>query len=315
MRVRAVSKPQDNPILCDRDGEWTPAGKAYMGGLASLTGVLRRRLYLGEWCAAEGIVWETYDNDRHRIDRPWNEERNEPEDLRKALGIKWYFGSQDWGFRDPGVLQFWGVAPDGSPYKHAAKEGRVIFRVAEAHHTGKNLDWWCDRMAELHAKYDLQALVCDPSRQDAIDIYNERVGSTHEKAELRFARGADNRRAGHTGKGDMGGIALVRQWFAENRIFFLKDSLIHPPDPDRKQKKKPYETTQEIPGYVYKTVEDGQRDMEHTDPACRDDGCDALRYAVCFAAEYDLSPPKYPERHKTGTLGDVLNWESVTFTE
>jgi hypothetical protein len=168
-------------------------------------------------------------------------------------------------------------------------------------------------MAEQHERYDLAALVCDPSRADAIDIYNERVGSVHDDKNLRFARPAENRRAAHTGKGDMGGIALVRQWFAENRIFFLKDALEHPPDPTLVQKKRPYCSTQEIPGYVYKSVDPGHRELEQTDPGCSDHGMDELRYAVCFAAEYDLSPVQAKPEFPPDSLGDVLGWGDVSF--
>lgn len=315
VRIRVVSKHEDNPRFFRRDGSPTPAGASMLAGLDELGEgtVLYRRLRLGEWCAAEGVVWANYDRSIHRIPRPWDEERDVEVPLREALGVQWYFGSQDWGHTAPGCLQVWGVAPDGSPYKDAAKEGPVIFRVAEVYQTQKTEQWWAEEMAKLHDEFHLEAIVCDPEDPSAIEVYNRQVGSMGEEKNLRFARPADNRRQTHVGKGDFGGIDMVRMWFGQKRIFFLKDSLRCGVDPALRATKKPYETTMEIPSYVYLQTEEGKRVKELTNPKCFDHGCSALRYAVCFAAEYDLRPVDPRPAYAPGSLGDMLGWDEVRF--
>jgi len=317
VRIRAISKHTDNPLLYNVDGSLTPRGSSYLAGLDELGvgTVLYRRLRLGEWCAAEGVVWETYDRGKHLIPRPWNEEKDEPLPLDTTLGIKWYFGSQDWGYTAPGVLTIWGVAPDGSPHPGAATSGPVIFRVAEVYRTQRMIAWWVDEMSKLHAEFDLQAIVCDPEDASSIEAYNTAVGSLDENKALRFARPADNRRQTHVGKGDMGGIDLVRLWFAQGRLFLLKDSLRTGIDQFRKNAKKPYETSMEIPSYVYLQTETGKRNKELTDPGSEDHGCDTVRYAVCFASEYDLTPTPIKPAFGPGSLGDMLGWDEVRFED
>ena len=60
---------QDN-IMFYRDGEWTNHGKNRVKHLQeTITGIRYRRLVLGEWCNAEGIVFPEFDEDVHVIDQ------------------------------------------------------------------------------------------------------------------------------------------------------------------------------------------------------------------------------------------------------
>jgi len=54
------SRPDDNP--------YNPP--AYVEGLQRLTGILGRRLWLGEWCQAEGLVYDDFDLDNLTDDEP-----------------------------------------------------------------------------------------------------------------------------------------------------------------------------------------------------------------------------------------------------
>jgi phage terminase large subunit len=62
---RIPSLHKDNPKWWDHAvGDWTPAGEAYVvETLAQLEGVNRRRNYLGEWCQAEGVVYDVFTHD------------------------------------------------------------------------------------------------------------------------------------------------------------------------------------------------------------------------------------------------------------
>ena len=63
-----VTTLEDN-ALHFRNGEWTDFGKQVDKHLQStLSGIRYRRLYLGEWCSAEGSVFKGFDPDLHVID-------------------------------------------------------------------------------------------------------------------------------------------------------------------------------------------------------------------------------------------------------
>jgi hypothetical protein len=63
------SRHEDNPVLFDaREGAYTPAGEIYLGRLDNLTGVRHKRLRLGLWVGAEGMVYDLYDPAVHEID-------------------------------------------------------------------------------------------------------------------------------------------------------------------------------------------------------------------------------------------------------
>ena len=60
---------RDN-ILMYQDGAFTPFGSARTEHLGkTLTGIRYRRLFLGEWCSAEGLIFPEFDPDKHVIDK------------------------------------------------------------------------------------------------------------------------------------------------------------------------------------------------------------------------------------------------------
>lgn len=105
--VNVKSKHEDNPVYFNQDTmEMTPAGKAYIEGiLDELSGAEYQRLRLGNWVAAEGLVYETYDPEvhlRYTFEKP-------PMEWRLYLSI-------DFGFTNPFVCQFWLEDGDGRLY-------------------------------------------------------------------------------------------------------------------------------------------------------------------------------------------------------
>jgi PBSX family phage terminase large subunit len=146
--TRLVSRHEDNPALYDvRTETWTPFGIHYMARLDRLTGVRKVRLRGGKWAAAEGIVYEGYDERIHLIDTP-------------PPGLRNHFAAQDWGYTNPGVLGVFGEDSDGG-----------LCLVAEYYMTGQTIDWWIVRAKALHAEYRLQSIQCDPSEPGYIDQY------------------------------------------------------------------------------------------------------------------------------------------------
>ena len=301
---RFLSRHWHNPRYWNEaKQEWTAIGKAYLATLENLSGARRGRLLDGLWVSAEGQVWPEYDEAIHRIgakDVPgWDA------DPTKALPLRWYFASVDWGHSAPGVLQVWGA--DG--------EGR-IYRVAEIYRTEQQLDWWADRAAELHEEFGLQAIVCDPSRDDCIAGFNKRLNWFRNPRDGQWlARGANNKRA-NSGK-DMGGLDLVRYYMKDprtgrSRLYLVRDALRFGPDENRERQEKTVCTEDEIPSYVLSKNEEGKVHKDMPDPLCDDHGCDALRYACAFHYDYEMSPFEPAPTFKPGTLGDLLRHDAVT---
>lgn len=151
------SNHKDNPTLFDPEtGAITEQGKRSMANLDALTGVLYKRLRLGLWVAAEGVVYEEFDPTVHVIDQPF-------------ATIQYHIAGVDWGLSNPGVIQVWGVDGDGRMY-----------RVHEVYQTGKLVAasnpedaWWIITAKELRDRYNITVFVPDPSRPDHIEAFEK----------------------------------------------------------------------------------------------------------------------------------------------
>lgn len=244
----------DNPAWFDAEqNAWTAGGIAYLNSLMTMTGVRLRRLYKGEWCSADGAVWENFDRDAHVLFRPANPIVD--------LGIRYTVGAMDWGYTAPGTLLVFGVDSDNRMYL-----------LSETYRVEQDMDWWAKRLIEEHKAWNLAYVVGDPARKDAIVTMNKWLSQNHMH---HLVRPANNRRANQGG--DLGGIDLVRkkldkQADGKPALFFLRDSL-REVDRVLADKRQPISTLEEIPEYVYAKVEDGQINKERTDPTAADHGC------------------------------------------
>ena len=279
-KLRLLSRHQDNPTYWDHDkDEWTKRGDAYVNGiLANLPpGARRLNLYEGKWASEEGVIFEDWDPGVHIID------------AEDAPEFKWCFGSYDKGLRHPGCLQIWGVNDDR------------MYRIAELYRTGKTMDWWAEQVTWYHERYDLQAIVCDPSEPEYIKVFNDRLGHARGRNGNRIARKARN--AIRTG------IDMVRWGFSKNdngpRIFLLRDSLVGK-DKDRVEKKRPVCLEDELPSYIWTRSRDGKPTKERPDPGCSDHAIDCLRYAAMFMWNRDMSVDDDDVAYPMDTFGGLL---------
>lgn len=115
------SRHEDNPVLFDAAGKMTEAGKAYIHGrLDKLSGPRYQRLRLGKWVAAEGQIYEEWDDALHLVNvrdflRGYRGKRD-----RYGIPQDWpRFWSLDFGFTNPFVCQRWAIDPDGRAYLYA----------------------------------------------------------------------------------------------------------------------------------------------------------------------------------------------------
>jgi phage terminase large subunit len=285
---RVKTRHEDNPTI-------TPE---YLELLRNLKGVRRARLYEGLWVAAEGQVWPNWSPDIHVVTAPTGA-------AREKLGIQWYFGSVDWGWSGPGVMQVWGVGANNQ-----------LHRVVEIYRTGQSLDWWAQRACDLWDEFELRRIICDPYRPECIEMFNYRLGPRGGRDRGQIAVAADSRRT-RAASGDMGGLDMVR-WSLDldnntgkPRIQLWADA---PRMVDEKliEEHKPWKTEMEVPEYVWARDEvTGQVKEGIPDKDCADHGCDAMRYAVVWAWGKALGAGAEAEKDESQTCRVLLNMDKV----
>jgi hypothetical protein len=245
---RIITRHSDNPSFTAADQE----------RLDLLTGVRRRRLRDGEWCAAEGQVWEEFDRAVHVI--PNAKVKDIPRLSNGEPAFRHYVMGQDWGHRAPGVLQLWGLTGDGT-----------LYLLREHYRAGKTIDWWIGAALEYNRAWKPITCVCDPEDSGSIELY-QRAGIP--------AVAADKRNK-------LSSLDQVRDRLKRDRqgragMYFMADAL-EERDAALKAAYQPCSTVEEIPGYVLREIKEGRGVDDETDPACPDHGCDATRYVVRFA--------------------------------
>jgi hypothetical protein len=249
------SRHQDNPLFYDDAGRRTAAGEAYMAKLDRLTGVNQLRLRDGLWVAAEGVIWKSFDPARHIVDRF---------DIPAEWPRVW---SVDFGMVHPFVWQAWAVAPDGQlcRYREIHMTGRIVEDHARqiiglvrpgAEWNGRSKEWIGGRWIEPRP----QKIICDHDAEDRATL-KRYLGMATTPADKRVKQGLD----------------AVERRFRDNRLFFLRDSLVEV-DQELVDGRRPKVTEEEIGGYVWD-------DNKEAPVKENDDGCDTTRYVV---SHFDL---------------------------
>lgn len=275
-----TSTHRDNPLYVNRDGSLTQAGREYIEGkLAKLTGVRKLRLKDGIWAAAEGLIYEAWDDTVHLAD---------PRDIPDSW-TRWW--TVDFGFTNPFVLQWWAQDPDGrlwlyrEIYKtqtlvedHAKHALRLVRRCAQC----------CDSQADDHDCHDCEqcqlewtepkprAVICDHDAEDRATLERHLGLSTV---------------AAHKGVSD--GIQAVKARLkvvgdGKPRLFIVREALVER-DATLSEAKKPTCTWDEVTGYVWDrgsaTQQASDKPPKEAPVKTNDHGMDAMRYMV---AEVDL---------------------------
>jgi len=111
--TRIKTDHKDNPLYW-YDGEWTKRGTEYIQKLDALTGVRYKRLRLGLWSSAEGMIYDEWNPEKHLINES---EVNVSKEWRRVWAV-------DFGFTHPFVLQVWAVNTEG-----------IGYRIYEIYHT------------------------------------------------------------------------------------------------------------------------------------------------------------------------------------
>jgi hypothetical protein len=248
------SRHEDNPSLYAPDGKLTLRGAEYLHRLDALTGVRYQRLRLGRWVAAEGIIYEGFDEAAHIVQPFWPS-------IRKPYTDWTHWWSVDFGYTNPMCIQMWAEDPDGRLYlwrelyhtkmlvEDMAKE--ALKRVTNG---GK---WWvpkpraiiCDHDAEGRATLERHlGMSTIPAKKDVSD------GIEAVQARLRVAKDG------------------------KPRLFIVRDCVVKR-DEELMDAKKPVCTAEEFGGYVWAIKPGGNLKEEPLKE--NDHGLDALRY-ICM---------------------------------
>lgn len=294
---------QDNPAYWNaRDNCLNPAGIAFSKRMSNNSGVRYRRLWLGEWCSAEGAVWPDFDTDIHilrgvkRDDDGWVTKEE-----CERLGIVEFYAGVDFGFDNSGVMLVGGYTRD-----------RKIVIVAELFHSRQGVEWWKEWVLKINKRFPLSLGWCDHNRPDWITEWNDAIGAPNEGPGAIFMR-AD--------KGIDRGLEIVRRRLNRNAptLHFVHDTLLHPPDPELLDRHVAWRTIDCIPEYVYKrasysddqTDDTGSRPDKPDKSKATSDGADALRY-LCVGLEYfepDSSLTRSNSRYKQLLQGRRPKWQ------
>lgn len=245
---RIYSRHEDNPRYFDRrTHSWTPEGERYLAKLQQLTGVRYKRLFSGQWVAAEGQVYEGWDPAIHVIDRF---------EVDPAWRRIWVV---DFGFVNPFVWQDWAIDPDGR-----------LFRVHEIYMTRALVEDHAVTIRAIAKERKLpkpSAVICDHDAEDRATL--ERYLKIRTIAAV---------------KDVSNGIQAVEsrlrvQPDGRPRLFFMRDALVER-DRELVEASKPTSTEEEFEGYVWAKSPAGAIKEA---PAKEDDhGMDATRYGVAY---------------------------------
>lgn len=297
-RLRLKSRHTDNPRYFNDDGTKTKDGAKYMAKLDALTGSRRKRYYLGEWADEEGRVYDEFEADYHIIKRS------------DVPPIDYYFGSCDWGYRNAGVLQVWGVD----------KEERM-YLVHETYQSQRNPDWWCEQAVKLYQEFKLVAIVCDPAEPGLRKQFNDRLSRFKSGPNPRIAIEADNDR--ESGMYEVKSALLREDHLStcprdcqesgkhgKARMYFVEDALRWGRDPAlAEQAGRSVCTTDEIQTLPWLQTKDGRPIKEMWDDSIPHDGLDATRYAAKFNFARHSKRRKTRNPYPRGSVGHRM-WES-----
>lgn len=205
------SRHEDNPVYFDRDGQLTEKGVKYIGVLDSLTGVMHKRMRLGLWVAAEGIIYDMWDPHKHVVPR-----FDIPNDWDRFLSI-------DFGHSHPFVCQWWAEDPDGGLwlYREIYKTKTLVEDHAEE----------IDRLSKGEPYF--KAVITDHDAEDRATLERHLKYSTT---------------AAHKNVND--GIAAVAERLRTGRLHILEDSVVQR-DRNQMDAKLPCSTIEEFAGYIW----------------------------------------------------------------
>jgi hypothetical protein len=250
------SRHRDNPAYVNEDGTLTAKGVDYMAKLDALTGVRRLRYRDGIWAAAEGQIYELWDDAEHLVD----------EVKPTEAWTRW--GSIDFGYTNPFVYQDWWEDPDGRLYL----DHEIYFTR---------------RLVEDHAE-QIKGLLYYPSGQPRRQLPRAIIADhdAEDRATLERHLGLPTVAAKKTVSDGIQSVQsrLKVQPDGKPRLFIRRGAVAER-DPELEASSLPIGAAEEITGYVWAVKPGNAGGLKEEPVKVNDHAMDALRYMV---AERDL---------------------------
>lgn len=260
--MRSVHK--DNPTLYDDAGKPTERGVKTISILSSLSEPRRSRLFLGLDVSAEGVVYATYDADKHLI-------------TRCTIPSQWpCIRVIDFGFNNPFVCS-WYALDTHTNRLYRYREIYLTHTLVEDHARviAQQEGWEFDVVQRLrywhrpvNERENIIATICDHDAEDRATLIKYGIDNIPAFKAIKLGIEAVQDRLRYRVDTDDYGI------------YFMQDSLVEV-DQTLIDAYLPTCTEEEIEGYVWEQGKDGKPAKEL--PIDKNNhGMDTLRYAVAF---------------------------------
>lgn len=238
-----TSVHENNPALFDDAGRITPRGRDYIARLDQSSGVWYKRYRLGQWAAAEGQVYDTWNRDLHVIDR-------------FPIPREWLkFRAIDFGYTAPFVCQWWAVDP---------KDRMYLYR--ELYMSGRIVDDHARQIVSLTGAEQIAFTVADHNAEDRATLDRGKIKTISAKKKISPGIQAMTDRLRERSDGRPG-------------LLVLRDSLVEV-DTALKERGKPINFETEIEAYVW-PLQNGKA-IKEVPIQIDDHAMDCARYA-CMA--------------------------------
>jgi hypothetical protein len=311
-RQRFRFRHWDNPFFYNGiypEGSWTREGAEYVDTLrATLTGVRYKRFYLGQWAAADGLILDNWDPEKHVVDGEMenDEQRGWLAHLKgidQPIRIAYFTAGVDWGWHpDPGAMSLWAY---DSPrwHKHIRR-----FRVAEVCKLKWQREEWADMAESWFGKYGVRHFSCDRSNPEAISYFNIRLGKRVGRGVPAFAVKCPPIGGGHRQARDKSTqIDLMREGLGaadgHQRTYLFRDAFPEGLDEELRRLGRPTCYEEEIESWVYLRKAGSDKDESIPDEKCDEHCLDGARmdetfnYARGFGKELAFAEPLSPDTY------------------
>lgn len=255
--AEVVSVCEEWPDIGDRGhvGRWTDQGRRSVGILDKMTGIRYQRFRKGNWVAAEGVVYENFDRDKHTC-----EPFPIPASWTKIRVI-------DFGYTNPLVCLWAAIDPDGRIY---------VYR--EIYMTQMLVSAAARQIIDLSGDEKFEATICDHDAEDRATLAVSGIKNIAAWKKVKPGIDAVERRMKIAGDNEPRLKIFRNSTDVDAHRWTFPRSM---PDPYLTEKKVPWRTAQEFEFYVWAKDQTGKPNKE--EPVKEfDHGLDCLRYLVCY---------------------------------
>lgn len=260
----------DNPIFYNQETmELTDSGRSYLSKLNRLSPLEKQGLLHGKWTTASGVVYESFNQNIHVIDR------------EKLPRLVKHYRAIDFGYRNPFVCLWIGEDFDGNLYVYrelyetgltVEDAAKVINHYSVYENNGK----------KYHQRYE--ATICDHDPQGTAVLEKYLHGNV--KTVLAY-------------KSVLIGIEEVQKRLrvkdnGEPSLYLVRDSLIKC-DETLAAAGKPTCLRDEFDVYAWHKEASGKQVKENPNPE-NDHALDSLRYCIAYTAKLGIEKKKRKSR-------------------